>query len=801
MNTKLTKIISGLFVATAAFQTASAGNITDIKVSSLPNKQKIVKVSFDKEIVNPTGFVTSSPARIALDFEQTGISMDQQVLEYADPLLSKISAAQNSSRARLVLNLNKPGQYNTEVRGNKVWIFINESDDTVSAPARPAVKAAPAAPAKQQAAAPSTKSAVSVSEPFTPAKQQAAAPFTESVVSVSAPFSPAKQQAAASAKQQTAAPAKQQTAAPAKQQTAAPAKQQTAAPAKQQTAAPAKQQTAAPAKQQAAAPAKQTNIDFRKDGKNAGIIELAALGFAGQPDISQQHDHIIVTLKNHTLPTTLQRSLDVADFKTPVQKVTLKRLNNDTQLIITTAGNWELVNKSAAPGYFTFQVLPKKQNLESGGVNNAPKTFTGRKISLDFQDVEIRTILQILAKESGMNIVASDSVNGKMTLSLKDVPWDQALDLVMQARNLDMRQQGNIVNIAPRDELLAKDKAFLQAEKDIADLGALYSQNFQLKYKNVEEFRSILRLDNADTTGNRNTLVSGRGSVLIDPATNTLIVTDTRSVIEKFRKLIDELDVPAQQVMIEARIVEAADGFSRDLGVKFGATGKKKLKNDTSAFGWGVNSGFGGDDKWGGETKINLPITAAANSISLVRAISSGALNLELSASESLSKTKTLANPRVLTQNRKEAKIESGYEIPFTVTSIANGGSSTNTELKKAVLGLTVTPNITPDGQIIMTVKINKDSPAQCASGNQTILCISTKNLNTQAMVENGGTLIVGGIYEEDNGNTLTKVPLLGDIPVIGNLFKTRGKKTDRRELLIFITPRIMGTAGNSLRY
>ncbi|WP_115437596.1 type IV pilus secretin PilQ [Neisseria polysaccharea] len=729
MNTKLTKIISGLFVATAAFQTASAGNITDIKVSSLPNKQKIVKVSFDKEVVNPTGFITSSPARIALDFEQTGISMNQQVLEYADPLLSKISAAQNSSRARLVLNLNKPGQYNTEVRGNEVWILINESDDTVSAPARPAVKAAPAA----QAAA--------------PAKQQAAVPFTESVVSVSAPFSPATQQTAA-------------------------------------------------------VQAKQTNIDFRKDGKNAGIIELAALGFAGQPDISQQRDHIIVTLKNHTLPTALQRSLDVADFKTPVQKVTLKRLNNDTQLIITTAGNWELVNKSAAPGHFTFQVLPKKQNLESGGVNNAPKTFKGRKISLDFQDVEVRTILQILAKESGMNIVASDSVNGKMTLSLKDVPWDQALDLVMQARNLDMRQQGNIVNIAPRDELLAKDKAFLQAEKDIADLGALYSQNFQLKYKNVEEFRSILRLDNADTTGNRNTLISGRGSVLIDPATNTLIVTDTRSVIEKFRKLIDELDVPAQQVMIEARIVEAADGFSRDLGVKFGATGKKKLKDADRAFGWGVNSGFeGGDGKWSAQTSINLPVAAAANSISLVRAISSGALNLELSASESLSKTKTLANPRVLTQNRKEAKIESGTEIPYQDTSSSGSSSSTTTTFKKAVLGLTVTPNITPDGQIIMTVKINKDTPVDCTVKDETTKCIQTKNLNTQAMVENGGTLIVGGIYEEENGNTLTKVPLLGDIPVIGNLFKTRGKSTNRRELLIFITPRIMDTAGNSLRY
>lgn len=722
MNTKLTKIISGLFIATAAFQTASAGNITDIKVSSLPNKQKIIKVSFDKEVVSPTGFVTSSPARIALDFEQTGISMDQQVLEYADSLLNKISAAQNSNRARLVLNLNKPSQYNTEVRGNEVWILINESSDTTSAPVRAPAQTVP--------------------------RTQPSAPFSESVVSVSAPFSPAA------------------------------------------------------AQQTAAMPAKQTNIDFRKDSKNAGIIELAALGFAGQPDISQQRDHIIVTLKNHTLPTALQRSLDVADFKTPVQKVTLKRLNNDTQLIITTTGNWELVNKSAAPGHFTFQVLPKKQNLESGGVNNAPKTFKGRKISLDFQDVEVRTILQILAKESGMNIVASDSVNGKMTLSLKDVPWDQALDLVMQARNLDMRQQGNIVNIAPRDELLAKDKAFLQAEKDIADLGALYSQNFQLKYKNVEEFRSILRLDNADTTGNRNTLISGRGSVLIDPATNTLIVTDTRSVIEKFRKLIDELDVPAQQVMIEARIVEAADGFSRDLGVKFGATGKKKLKDADRAFGWGVNSGFEGGEggKWSAQTSINLPVAAAANSISLVRAISSGALNLELSASESLSKTKTLANPRVLTQNRKEAKIESGTEIPFQDTS-SSGGSSTTTTFKKAVLGLTVTPNITPDGQIIMTVKINKDTPVDCTVKDETTKCIQTKNLNTQAMVENGGTLIVGGIYEEENGNTLTKVPLLGDIPVIGNLFKTRGKSTNRRELLIFITPRIMDTAGNNLRY
>lgn len=731
MNTKLTKIISGLFIATAAFQTASAGNITDIKVSSLPSKQKIIKVSFDKEVVSPTGFVTSSPARIALDFEQTGISMDQQVLEYADSLLNKISAAQNSNRARLVLNLNKPSQYNTEVRGNEVWILINESSDTTSAPVRTPVQTMP--------------------------RTQPSAPFSESVVSVSAPFSPA-----------------------------------------------ATQQTTA-------MPAKQTNIDFRKDSKNAGIVELAALGFSGQPDIRQQRDRVIITLKNHTLTTAQQRSLDVADFKTPVQNVTLKRINNDTQLIIKITGNWEFINKSASAGRFTFQILPKKQNIESNGLNNAPKVFKGRKISLDFQDVEVRTILQILAKESGTNIVASDTVNGKMTLSLKDVPWDQALDLVMQARNLDMRQQGNIINIAPRDELLAKDKAFLQAEKEIAELGSLYSQNFQLKYKNVEEFRKILRLDEIDTNNSRNTLLSNRGSALIDPATNTLIVTDTRSVIEKFRKLIDELDVPAQQVMIEARIVEATDGFARDLGVKFGYGGTERQT------AWGFNSGSGGisaannggtggnigtsSGRWSVNTNINLPVAAAANSIALVRALSSGALNLELSASEQLSKTKTLANPRVLTQNRQEAKIESGTEIPYQDTSTSGNNTTTTTTFKKAVLGLVVTPNITPDGQIIMNVKINKDTPIDCRVKNEATKCIQTKNLDTQAMVENGGTLIVGGIYEEENGNTLTKIPLLGDIPVIGNLFKTRQNNQSRRELLIFITPRIMDTVGSNLRY
>lgn len=705
-----------------AVQTAFAGNITDINVSTLPDNQKIIKIRFDRDVTSPKGFVTSTPARIALDFAGTNIQLAQPVLEYADPLLNQITAAQNDDRARIVLGLNKASQYNTEIRGDEVWVFVNESADQTNAQNAPAYQA----------------------------------PATAGDL----PRSSNTSQAVTSA-----------------------------------------------------------NVDFRTGARNTGIVELFAPSFSGEPDIQQQRDRIIVTLKNHSLPTSAQRSLDVGDFKTPVQNVTLKRIGNATQLIIRTNGNWDFRPKSSA-GRFSFEISPKAAATETRGLNNnANKSFNGRKISLDFQDIEVRTILQILAKESGVNIVASDTVNGKMTLSLKDVPWDQALDLVMQARNLDMRRQGNIINIAPRDELLAKDKAFLQAEKEIAELGPLFSQTFQLKYKNVEEFRKILRLDeNSSNENNRNTLLSNRGSALIDPATNTLIITDNRTVIEKFRKLIDELDVPTRQVMVEARIVEAEEGFSRNIGMKFGYQGINSRNSWGSNWENAVNNqgtnvrnnvAMANAILSGGNTipsaealilnpNINLPVAATASSIALVRSFASGALGLELSASEELGKSKTISNPRVLTQDRREATIESGQEIPYQE---ATSSGATAVSFKKAVLGLTVTPNITPDGQVIMTVKVNKDTPQPCVSDGLTTTCISTKNLNTQAMVEDGGTLIVGGIYEETNSNNVNKVPLLGDIPVVGNLFKSRQREEARRELLIFITPRIMDNVGNNLRY
>ena len=547
-----------------------------------------------------------------------------------------------------------------------------------------------------------------------------------------------------------------------------------------------------------------TSIDFRKSRNNSGIVELAASNFSDGPDIKKQGNKLIVTLKNYILPTQAQRSLNVADFNTPVQSVTLKRNRNDTQLIISNRSNWQYTSRQSADRYY-FEISPQSMTLADRSTgSSANKSFRGKRISLDFQDIDVRTILQILAKESGTNIVASDSVTGKMTLTLKDVPWDQALDLVMQARNLDMRRQGNIINIAPREELLAKDKSMLQAQKEIDELGPLFSQTFQLKYKNVEEFRKILRLDETSSSttssgnnANRNTLLSSRGSVLIDSATNTLIVNDNTRVIQKFQKLIDELDVPTRQVMVEARIVEANDGFSRDLGVKFGYQGVR----GSNSWGSSWSDAYSNQNTTNNFTfnpNVNLPVSSATSSIALVHSIASGALGLEISAMQEQSKGKIISNPRVLTQDRKEAVIESGREIPYEESTSSGATSIT---FKKAVLGLTVTPNITPDGQIIMNVKINKDSPVSCTSNGQETLCIDTKRLQTQAMVEDGGTLIVGGIYEEENSNTLNKVPLLGDIPIIGNLFKSRVRSETRRELLIFITPRIMDGVGNNLRY
>ena len=696
---------------TLAVQSVFAGNITDINVSTLPNNQKIVKVKFDKDTVLPSNsMVNGSSSRVALDFPSTGVALPQSTFEYADSLLNQVAAVKNGNNARVLLSLNRLGQYKAEVKGKEVWIYINE--------------------------------AVSSSH-TTPSTQIVNSKIASSEIAA-------------------------------------------------------------------------VTVDFRKSGRSNGIVEIMTRKYQGKPDIKQNNGSLTITLKNYPLPVQAQRNLDVTDFSTPVRNVVLKRIGNDTQVVIKNQGTWTHSIKTMNDR-IVVEITQKSSVEDSGLPSNQNKSFKGNKVSLDFQDVDVRTVLQILAKESGMNIVASDSVTGKMTLTLKDVPWDQALDLVMQARNLDMRKTGNVINVAPRDELLAKDKAILTQQREIDELGPLYSRTFQLKYKNVEEFRKILKLDDSSSGGNGSkTILSSRGSALIDPATNTLVITDNTFILQKFEKLIAELDVPARQVMVEARIVEAEDGFSRQLGVKFGYAGSNG-KNS-----WGSNWANAGANRnsyvdkqrtlanwsrnpsqdipalpaWTVDPNVNLPIAAATSSIALVHALSSGALGLELSAQQAQNKLKIVSTPRVLTQDRKEAIIEAGTEVPYQE---ASSSGATSTSFKKAVLGMTVTPNITPDGQIIMDIKINKDSVnSDCRA---TEPCINTQRLNTNVMVEDGGTLILGGIYREENSEGVSKVPLLGDIPVVGNLFKSKTRSDKKTELLIFITPRIVDNIGSNLRY
>ena len=697
---------------TLAVQSVFAGNITDINVSTLPNNQKIVKVKFDKDTVLPSNSMVNGPSsRVALDFPSTGVTLPQSTFEYADSLLNQVTAVKNGNNARVLLGLNRLGQYKAEVKGKEVWIYINE--------------------------------AVSSSH-TTPSTQIVNSKIASSEVAA-------------------------------------------------------------------------VTVDFRKSGRSNGIVEIMTRKYQGKPDIKQNSGGLTITLKNYPLPVQAQRNLDVTDFSTPVRNVVLKRIGNDTQVIIKNQGAWDH-NIKTMNDRLVVEITQKSSVEGSGLPSNQNKSFKGNKVSLDFQDVDVRTVLQILAKESGMNIVASDSVTGKMTLTLKDVPWDQALDLVMQARNLDMRKTGNVINVAPRDELLAKDKAILTQQREIDELGPLYSRTFQLKYKNVEEFRKILKLDDSSSGGNGSkTILSSRGSALIDPATNTLVITDNTFILQKFEKIIAELDVPARQVMVEARIVEAEDGFSRQLGVKFGyagSNGKNSWGSNWTNAAANRNNYVNGQrtlanwardpskneipalPAWTVDPNVNLPTAAATSSIALVHALSSGALGLELSAQQAQNKLKIVSTPRVLTQDRKEAIIESGTEVPYQE---ASSSGATSTSFKKAVLGMTVTPNITPDGQIIMDIKINKDSVnSDCRA---TEPCINTQRLNTNVMVEDGGTLILGGIYQEENSEGVSKVPLLGDIPVVGNLFKSKTKTDKKTELLIFITPRIVDNVGSNLRY
>ncbi|GAA5786794.1 fimbrial protein [Chitiniphilus shinanonensis] len=523
-------------------------------------------------------------------------------------------------------------------------------------------------------------------------------------------------------------------------------------------------------------------IDFRRgvSGEGKVMIDLSSPNVG--IDIRQQGRTLVVDFLKAALPDRLQRRMDVGDFGTPVQKVDTYRQGNNVRMVIEPAGNWEY---SAYQTENRFIIEVRKADEDSKSISALRPNYKGEKLSLNFQNVEIRTVLQVIAEFTGLNIITSDTVSGNLTLRLKDVPWDQALDIILQAKGLDQRRSGNVLWVAPRDELAAKEKQELEAKKQISDLEPTRTEMFQLKYQKAEDFKKIL-------TDDKQRILSQRGSVVIDPRTNILIVQDVPSKLDQLRDIITKTDIAVRQVLIEARIVEARDGFSRDLGARLswaatGHVGNTNVSSWPTLAGTTVENGV----PTMGDTlpfNVNLPVAGNPGTLALIAANANWLLGLEINALEADNQAKIISSPRLVTADQTEAIIEDGTEIPYAESS-PNGATSIS--FKKATLSLKVTPQITPDGNVIMDVKVNKDSRGESTLAGP---AIDTKQITTKVLVENGGTIVIGGIYTQDLRTEVQKVPLLGDMPVLGNLFKNTHKNDEKRELLIFITPKIISS-------
>ena len=530
------------------------------------------------------------------------------------------------------------------------------------------------------------------------------------------------------------------------------------------------------------------NLDFRRGPNGEGRILVDLPNNQTAVDVRQVGDTVLVDFLKTALPATLRRRLDVADFGTPVSQITTTVQGDKVHMVIAAHGIWEQ-SVYQSETQLVVDVKPVKEDPNK--LTQGTQGFRGEKLSFNFQNVDVRAVLQAIADISGLNIITSDTVSGSLTLRLKDVPWDQALQVVMQAKGLDMRKNGTVIWIAPKEEMLTKEKLELEQRAQIAELEPLRSEIFQLNYQKAESFRTVFGLDasgnsSAGSGTNQNRVLSKRGSAVIDPRSNQLFVTDIASKIEDIRKLIAKTDVAAKQVLIETRIVEATDSFNRNLGVKLGTSTTRVSPSSDGTITTPDTSTYSNG------TSISLPAAAvngtAASTIavSLFSSAANRFLNLELSAIEADGTGKIISSPRVVTADKVEALIEQGTEIPYQE---ASSSGATTTSFKKANLSLKVTPQITPDGNVVLDVDVNKDSVGTATSSG---LAIDTKHVQTQVMVENGGTVVLGGIYTSTDSDSVSKVPLLGDIPGLGFLFRSTTKAKAKTELLVFITPKIM---------
>ncbi|MBP6764469.1 MAG: type IV pilus secretin PilQ [Rubrivivax sp.] len=550
------------------------------------------------------------------------------------------------------------------------------------------------------------------------------------------------------------------------------------------------------------------DVDFRRGQDGAGRVIVNLPSTQVGVDIRQQGQSLVVEFLRSTLPDNLRRRLDVTDFGTPVKTVSTFQSGDRVRMVVEPTGSWEH-SAYQSDNQFVLEVRPVK--VDPNKLTQGPG-FQGEKLSLNFQNIEVRALLQVIADFTNFNVVTSDTVTGTVTLRLKDVPWDQALDIIMQSKGLGVRKNGNVLWIAPKDELASKEQVDLESKKKIADLEPTRTQAFQLNYTKAEEVAKGLTGQTTAGGGGggaaNNRILSPRGSVIFETRTNQLFVSDVPSKLEEVQSLIAKIDIPVRQVLIEARIVEADDTFGRSLGVKLGGADLRGIRGGTPGYSLGGDTRItvGGNysavgaqtlqgpaNTYSDNTFVNLPAANVSNSgsvatfaLSLFGATANRFLNLEISALEAEGKGNIVSSPRVITADQTKARIEQGEEIPYQQ---ATSSGATSVSFKKASLRLEVTPQITPEGNVILDLEVNKDSRGALTTAGP---AINTKQVKTQVLVENGGTVVIGGIFTQDEQSEINKVPLLGDIPFIGYLFQNRVRSTRKTELLVFITPKIV---------
>jgi type IV pilus assembly protein PilQ len=545
------------------------------------------------------------------------------------------------------------------------------------------------------------------------------------------------------------------------------------------------------------------DLDFRRGEEGSGRVVVALPNNQVGVDIRQQGQTLVVEFMKTSLPEGLRRRMDVADFGTPVKTVSAFQSGDRVRVVIEPQGQW-VHSAYQTDNQFVVEIKPVK--IDSTKLSQGPG-YTGQKLSLNFQSIEVRSLLQVIADFTNFNVITSDSVNGSVTLRLQDVPWDQALDIILQSKGLGMRKTGNVLWIAPKDEINTKEKLDLEAAAALQGLEPLRTQAFQLNYTRATDVASQLTASSgtgSSAAGAR--LLSARGSVISEARTNQLFVTDIPSILERVQQLIAKLDIPARQVLIEARIVEASDTFGKSLGVKLGGTDLRAQRGGDGGYSIGsdnrvafgssygnavASSGAGGTVNLSGNF-VNLPAVGqngydpASFALSIFSSAANRFLNLEISALEAEGKGKVVSSPRVVTADQIKALIEQGTELPYQV---ATSSGATSIAFRKANLKLEVTPQITPEGNIILALDVNKDTVGQSTTAGY---AIDTKHVQTQVLVENGGTVVIGGIFTMTESDIEQKVPFLGDLPGVGNLFKRREKTSRKEEMLVFITPKIV---------